>query len=261
MGFSRIAGMLFALTIGFVFGCQNETDDDTILVFAAASLGDALREVGEAFSEESGVGVAFNFAGSQTLAQQIGASGRGDVFISADERWMDFIGERGLWEEGTSVDLLSNRLAIVCAAGADFQVDRIDELCQLDFAYLCIGDPDSVPAGRYVRKWLEEETCDNGETLWSLVRNRVSPTPDVRAALAQTLGRLDSIGIVYRTDYLSSGDRAKLLLESPQADVRYPMALLKGRSKGGGGAAFYRFVQSERAMAIFEAHGFERVEQ
>lgn len=261
--FSRLARGLGVLALGLLFACQkgSDTDGHTALVFAAASLSDALNEIGEAFREETGMHVRFNFAGSQALAQQIAASGRGDVFISADERWMDFVAAKDGLEAGTRVGLLSNRLALVCASGAGFRIGSAEDLCELDFRFLCIGDPDAVPAGRYARAWLEQESCVNGESLWDRIRGRVSPAPDVRAALEQVLGRTDSIGVVYRTDYLQAGDRARLLLESPLAGIRYPLALLKDRADEPAGAAFYRFVQSDRAMAIFEQHGFGRAEQ
>jgi molybdate transport system substrate-binding protein len=243
-------------------GCQrmSDTDGDTVLVFAAVSLSDSLSEVGGAFREETGTDVTFNFAGSQTLAQQIAASGRGDLFISADEEWMDFIAAKEHLEAGSRISLLSNRLVLVSAAAAEFRVDRLEDLCSLDFEFLCIGDPDAVPAGRYARKWFEQERCGDGETLWEGLRSRISPAPDVRAALEQVLSRSDSIGVVYRTDFLRARERTKLLLESPLQDIRYPAALLKGRENVSGGAAFYEFLKSEKVMAIFERHGFGRVE-
>ena len=145
---------------------MSDTDGDTVLVFAAVSLSDSLSEVGGAFREETGTDVTFNFAGSQTLAQQIAASGRGDLFISADEEWMDFIAAKEHLEAGSRISLLSNRLVLVSAAAAEFRVDRLEDLCSLDFEFLCIGDPDAVPAGRYARKWFEQERCGDGETLW-----------------------------------------------------------------------------------------------
>jgi molybdate transport system substrate-binding protein len=238
---------------------MSDTDGDAVLVFAAASLGDALSEVGEAFREETGMGVTFNFSGSQTLAQQIAASSRGDVFISADEEWMDFVEEKERLKAGSRISLLSNRLVLVSTADTKFRINRLEDLCGLDFAFLCIGDPDAVPAGRYARRWLEQERCGDGEFLWEKLSSRVSPAPDVRAALEQVLSRVDSIGVVYRTDFLRAGERARLLLESPLRNIRYPAALLKGRKNVSGGAAFYEFLQSEKAMAIFELHGFGRV--
>ncbi|MBT3482738.1 MAG: molybdate ABC transporter substrate-binding protein [Opitutales bacterium] len=263
----RIQLRLFALFAGILLGsnfggCQkkSDTEDSAVLVFAAASLSDALSEVGEAFREETGMDVAFNFAGSQTLAQQIAASNRGDVFVSADENWMDFVAGENRLMEGNRVSLLSNRMVLVSSTNSRFQVDRVDDLCGLDFAFLCIGDPDSVPAGRYARKWFEQATCSNSEAVWEQLRSRISPAPDVRAAMEQVLGRSDSIGVIYRTDFMKAESRAKLLLESPLRDIRYPAALLKNREHIAGGKAFYEFLLSETSMVIFERHGFGRIE-
>ena len=257
--FASLAGVLLVFVLG---GCQkkSDTENGAVLIFAAASLSDALSEVGEAFREETGINVAFNFAGSQTLAQQIAVSHRGDVFVSADESWMDFVAGKNRLEEGTRVSLLSNRLVLVSSLNADFQVNRVEDLCELDFAFLCIGDPDSVPAGRYARKWFEQENCSEGEVLWKRLQNRVSPAPDVRVAMEQVLGRTDSLGVVYRTDILKAENRAKLLLESPMSEIHYPAALLKGREHPAGGLACYDFLRSEKSMVIFERHGFGRIE-
>ncbi len=257
--FALFAGILLGSTFG---GCQktSDTEDSAVLVFAAASLSDALSEVGEAFREETGMDVAFNFAGSQTLAQQIVASNRGDVFVSADENWMDFVAGENCLEEGNRVSLLSNRMVLVSSINARFQVDRVDDLCGLDFAFLCIGDPDSVPAGRYARKWFEQAKCSESEAVWEQLRSRISPASDVRAAMEQVLGRSDSIGVIYRTDFMKAESRAKLLLESPLRDIRYPAALLKNREHIAGGKAFYEFLLSETSMVIFERNGFGRIE-
>ena len=78
--------------------------------------------------------------------------------------------------------------------------------------------------------------------------------------MEQVLGRSDSIGVIYRTDFMKAESRAKLLLESPLRDIRYPAALLKNREHIAGGKAFYEFLLSETSMVIFERHGFGRIE-
>ena len=233
-------------------GCRQSADTDrTILVFAAASLSEALTEIGALFEDETGSRVVFNFAGSQVLAQQIVASGRGDLFISADDAWMDFVEAKGQVEEKSRRTLIANRLAVVCAADAEFELDRPEDLTALDFKYLCIGNPDTVPAGRYAKAWLESVD------LWEGVHARVSPATNVRAALEQAISRTDAIGIVYRTEFARAGDRAKLLWEMPESVVRYPMALLEEGEDHDIAGQFYEYLQSESAKRVFEAYGFE----
>lgn len=220
-------------------------------MFAAASLSDALNEIGMSFEEETGLEIVFNFAGSQTLAQQIVASGRGDLFISADDAWMDFIVERGCADMKSRRALLANRLAVVCASNAAFELDQPENLPSLDFKYLCIGEPDAVPAGRYAKRWLESLK------VWEEVRDRVSPASDVRAAIEQAIGRTDTIGIVYQTELMRAGSRARLLGKVPDTPVRYPMSLLRDGKIADGAKRFYEFLQSENAKRVFEAFGFE----
>jgi molybdate transport system substrate-binding protein len=224
-------------------------------VFAAASLSDALNEVGDSFEEETGLEIVFNFAGSQTLAQQIVASGRGDLFISADDAWMDFVVERGSSDTKSRRALLGNHLAIVCSSNAAFTLDQPKNLTSLDFKYLCIGEPDAVPAGRYAKRWLESLN------IWAEVRDRVSPAPNVRAAIEQAIGRTDSIGIVYQTEFMRAGDRARLLGKIPDAPVRYPMSLLRDGKAADGAKRFYEFLQSEKAKRVFEAFGFDVLQE
>ncbi len=246
-------GLLLLLVLP---GCQREanTESQTVHVFAAVSLKEAMEAIGVQFEAMTGLSVSFNFAGSNVLAQQIDASSRADLFISADSRWMDFLQERGKLGENTRVDFLKNALVAVCSHGAGWTIEGPEELCGLDFKFLCIGDPEAVPAGKYARDWFSEILC--GETtVWETVRGRVSPAPDVRAALAQVSSLSDSIGVVYRTDYLLYKDKLKLLFDGP-VEVSYPAAMTgKGLEKLAAGR-FFTFLQSEESRSIFEKFGF-----
>ncbi|OUW15687.1 MAG: molybdate ABC transporter substrate-binding protein [Opitutales bacterium TMED158] len=243
---------LSSFSLLFLAGCRQSADTDRdVLVFAAASLGDSLTEIGASFETETGHRVVFNFAGSQSLAQQIVASGRGDLFVSADNAWMDFIEEKGQVKAGSRQPLLANRLVIICGANGDFRMSTPDDLASLEFRYLCIGEPDAVPVGRYAKAWLE-----NGG-LWEAVRERVSPTPNVRAALEQAISRSDAIGIVYSTEVIRAASRAKLLWKMTEPTVRYPMALLDEGVQSEGANRFYDYLQSDAAKRVFETYGFE----
>lgn len=239
-----------------LYGCQRvaNTESETVHVFAAVSLKEAIEEVGAQFEAETGFDVSYNFAGSNVLAQQVDASSRADLFISADSRWMDYLHERGRLGENTRVDFLKNQLVAVCSRGADWTIERPEELCELDFEFLCIGDPEAVPAGRYARDWLSGIPCD-GTTVWDTVRARVSPAPDVRAAMAQVSSRSDSIGVVYRTDYLLFRDKLRHLFDGP-SEVSYPAAMTeKGLEKLAAGR-FFSFLQSDLSRSTFEKFGF-----
>jgi len=229
-----------------------------LLVFAAASLTDALTEIGETFRQESEVEVVYNFAGSNLLAQQILATPRADLFLSADDTWMQTIEDAGRIAPGTRRQVLSNSLSIIAHANSLWQVDVAADLCQLDFQFLALGDPGAVPAGRYAKQWLESLTCKEN-TLWEIVADRVSPTPDVRAALGQVEAGRRLIGIVYQTDYRSARDRVRLLHQispSEGPSIRYEIAALKETRNPGAVNSFLQFLYSDKAGSLFQDHGF-----
>ncbi len=238
-------------------GCQGgiNTESETVHVFAAVSLKEAIEEIGTVFERDTGFEVSLNSAGSNVLAQQIEASSRADLFVSADSGWMDYLEAKGKLGDNTRIDLLTNTLVMVCAQDAKWEEAKVEALCGLDFTFLCIGDPDSVPAGKYARDWLSELRCKNS-TVWEAFEKRVSPAPDVRAALTQVASSKDRIGIVYFTDYLLYQDRLTLLLEGPSEKALYPAAMTeRGMGKLAAGR-FLTFLQSSEARLIFEKYGF-----
>lgn len=261
---SSVGVLLATVLVTALGGCSpagGDRDRSPILVFAAASLRDALVEIEPSFREASGVAATFNFAGSNVLALQIEASGAADVYLSADSYWVDFLGDRGLLAAGTRTTFLSNRLVLVARRDSELAalapLEDLASLPELDFRYLSVADPAAVPAGRYARRALESRTAEGD--LWRRLENRLAPAADVRAALALVESRDDTLGIVYRSDALSS-DRVVVLAEIP-ADpifpIRYQAAALDRRPRQADAERFLRFLTGERAAAIFARHGFE----
>ena len=214
-----------------------------IEVHAAASLRDALTEIGAAYEKSAGVGVVFNFAGSNTLAQQIVASGAGDVFLSADQHWMDEVERSGRILAGTRRTVLANRLVVIARTDSTVAIARPDDLSTASFRALAMGDPEAVPAGRYAKAVLKGR-------VWDAVVARVVPSPDVRAALALVESDPAIVGIVYRTDAKSSS-KVRVLTELP-GEATYAAAALRE----GHGRRFVGFLTSAEGRAIFEKHGF-----
>ncbi len=245
------------LLISILCGCQREinTESETVHVFAAVSLKEVIEEIGTLFERETGFEVSLNSAGSNVLAQQIEASPRADLFISADSGWMDYLEGGGKLGDNTRIDLLTNTLVMICAQGVSWDEVKVETLCGLDFTYLCIGDPDAVPAGRYARDWLSGLNCGDS-TLWEAFKDRLSLAPDVRAALSQVASSKDRIGIVYFTDYLIYQDRVKLLVEGPSEKARYPAAMTEQGMEKLAADRFFTFLQSNKARLIFEKFGF-----
>jgi molybdate transport system substrate-binding protein len=249
---------MLALCIVSAIACGSASSDTDgeVLVFAAASLRDVLQEVGTAFEKEAGIGVVFNFAGSNLLARQIEASPIADVFISADERWMDYVAGLDLVAPGTRATPLGNRLVVVANADSGLRLGDIAELTAAEFAFLSLADPDAVPAGRYARETLQRVRA-GATDLWSQLHYLVAPAPDVRAALALVEARSDVVGIVYHTDALTSA-RVKIVLDIPEAvspTIRYAMAAI-GPQPTAAATRWLEFLQGNLARETLERYGF-----
>ena len=223
---------------------------EEVVVFAAASLADALREIAAGFEARTGHRVVLSLGGSNDLARQIRAGAPARVFVSASAERMDEVQGAGLVRAADRVDLLSNRLVVVVPAAARAAPATAEELAGV--GTLALGDPEAVPAGIYARQWLERRG------LWERLRGRVVPTLDVRAALAAVESGNADAGIVYRTDAAISR-RVRVALEVPADEaprIVYPAALL-GDAPGPAARAFYEHLRSPAARLVFERLGFE----
>jgi molybdate transport system substrate-binding protein len=228
-------------------------------VFAAASLRDVMSAVGAQFSQRFGDGgyVRFNTAGSNVLAQQILASSQADLFISADDEWMDKVEIAGRLIADSRQPFLSNRIVIIAHASTDWKIDNAADILDIPFRHLSLADPGAVPAGRYAKAFLESSRSA-GASLWSRVADRVAPALDVRAALALVEADPTVLGIVYRTDAAASR-KVRIVFEVPIAatpPVRYSVARVHRTASPPLADDFYRFLFSDEARAIFAQYGF-----
>jgi len=230
-------------------GSGESAEPRDLLVFAAASLTDAVGQIATAFERETGTKVRCSFAGSNILARQIEAGAPADLFVSASPERMDELVRAGLVRPHDRVDLLSNRLVVIVAAGSRLPLHRPEDLARV--RTLALGDPEAVPAGIYARRWLV------AAGLWDRLRGRVVPTLDVRAALVAVDSGAAEVGIVYRTDARMARS-ARVAFEVPATEaprIVYPAAVL-ARASAGARLLFDR-LRSARARVVFERHGFE----
>ncbi|HEY3124142.1 MAG TPA: molybdate ABC transporter substrate-binding protein [Thermoanaerobaculia bacterium] len=217
-----------------------------ILVFAAASLTEALQEIGHAFEASTGSNVRFSFGSSSDLARQIAAGAPADVFFSADTAKMDSLEKAGLVRRGNRREFLSNRLAVVAPARSQLRIRDPRDL--LSLPRIALADPEAVPAGIYARRWLESRG------LWRQLAPRVVPTLDVRAALAAVETESVAAAIVYKTDALTS-KKVRTIYEPVQAPpILYSVA--RTESSGKAAADLVRFFESSEAAAVFMRYGF-----
>jgi molybdate transport system substrate-binding protein len=219
-----------------------------LTVFAAASLADALAEIGRDFRAETGIPVAFNFGASSDLARQIRAGAPAEVFFSADRAQMDVVTAAGLAAVRDRRDVLSNVLVVVVPASSPRRLRSPAEIATFD--RLALADPQAVPAGVYARQYLESVG------LWSRLSSRIVPTLNVRAALAAVESENVPAAIVYRTDAAASR-RVQVAFEVPREAgprIVYVMAPLTGASAAG--RRFAEELVSPRAARVYAKYGF-----
>lgn len=224
------------------------------VVLAAASLQEALGDAADAWARQRHPRPILSFAGSSALARQIEAGAPADLFISADEAWMNHLDQRGLLGPGSRRVIAGNRLVLVAPSDSTVRL-RISKSFPLVRALgagrLAMADPAGVPAGRYGRAALETLG------VWAAVEPRVVRSENVRAALALVERGEAPLGIVYATDAAASR-KVRVVGVFPASShppIRYPAARLK-TAKAKDASAFLAFLGSRQARAIFARHGF-----
>jgi molybdate transport system substrate-binding protein len=222
-----------------------------LLVSVAASLADAMTDVARRYEQQTGQRVSLNVGGSNFLARQIVEGARADVFVSADDAQMDVAERAGRLVPGSRVALLTNQLVVVGTPGSSVRVGAAKDLAAPAVRRLALGNPESVPAGVYARRWLD------GAGVWPSVAARVVPTVTVRAALAAVRSARADLAVVYLTDARTE-PTVPVLFTVPASEappIRYPAALVVGRLQNHA-ARFLAFLQEPDARAVFLAAGF-----
>lgn len=226
---------------------------ETITVFAAASLGDALTEAADLWADQTGNVARLNLAGSSTMARQIIQGAPADVFLSANVTWMDAVGDAGLIAPDTRRDLWANRLVLIAhGAGGDVPLtpEGLDGALGPD-GRLAMGFVDAVPAGIYGRAALDHLG------LWDGIATRVAQTDNVRAALTIVARGEAPLGVVYETDARAAPDTriAAIFPTDSHPPITYPGAAIAGGNTELA-AAFLDFLSGPQGQIIFETHGF-----
>jgi molybdate transport system substrate-binding protein len=226
-----------------------------VLVFAAASLQTALNAVAREWARDTGKKATFSFAASSALARQLEQGAPGDLFASADVAWMDWAQGRGLVRDGTRRTLLANSLVLVepvQEAPTPLAITPGFPLAAaIGGSRLAMGNPQSVPAGRYAREAL------TSLGVWSDVAARIAGAENVRAALGLVARGEARFGVVYATDARTE-PRVRVVGAFPAGShepIRYPFALTAG-SAHPDAAAFLDYLGSPAAIRVFEAEGF-----
>lgn len=226
----------------------------SVLVFAAISLKGALDEVGALVARRTGVTLTPSYAATSLLARQIEAGAPADIFVAADEQWMDYVAERSLIAPASRLDVAGNRLVLIAPK------DRVPSLrIAPGFALaaalggggrLALADPVNVPAGRYGKAALTTLG------VWDSVARRLAPADNVRAALAFVARGEAPLGIVYPSDVVAEAG-VRVVGTFPahtHPPIHYPAALTTRASTEAG--AVSAVLASAEARAVFLTHGF-----
>jgi molybdate transport system substrate-binding protein len=225
-----------------------------LLVFAAASLKNALDEAAAQWQRESGKKVVISYAASNTLIKQIEQGAPADMFISADLDWMDYGQQKGLIKPDTRSNLLGNRLVLIAPKDSNISANiqpGFDLVALLKGGRLAMGNVDAVPAGKYGKASLERLGA------WDGVKDKIAQAESVRAALLLVARGEAPLGIVYQTD-AAADPTVKIVGTFPEnthPPIIYPIALTKD-STNPDALAFLNFIRSPAARPIFERQGF-----
>ncbi|MRW92956.1 molybdate ABC transporter substrate-binding protein [Duganella sp. FT80W] len=241
-----VAALLLAL------GASASATD--ITVSAAASLTNAFKEIGTAYEKEhAGDKVLFNFAASDPLVQQISKGAPVDVFASADQDAMDKADHLKLLAPGTRKNFASNSLVLIAPQNAKVALKNVSDVAQAGVSRITIGNPASVPVGRYTKAALENAK------LWQAVEPKLILGTSVRQCLDYVArGEVDA-GFVYATDAAIVKDKVTLVATVPtETPVTYPIAVIAAGPQAAEGRKFADYVQSPAGQAILAKYGFGR---
>jgi molybdate transport system substrate-binding protein len=250
LGFAALAIAPFP----FAARAEEKAQNKTILIFAAASLKNALDAVDGAFADQTGIAVAASYDASSALMKQIEAGAPADIFISADQNWMDYGSRKKLIDDATRINLLGNKLVLIAGKASNLAEVTIGP--GLDLAKLAgdgriaTGDARAVPVGIYAKDALQKLG------LWSAVEPKLAMVGNVRAALVLVARGEAPLGIVYATD-AKVEPAVKIIGVFPDDShdpIVYPAAATIIAKPSA--ALYLAFLRSAVARSIFASFGF-----
>ena len=224
------------------------------VVFAAASMKTALDAIASKFASVTGKTPVISYASSGVLAKQIASGAPADLFISADEKWMAFLADKGAIRPGTRETLLGNALVLVEPVSADLKlkiVKDFDLAGALGDGKLAVCTVSSCPAGIYGREALEKLG------VYKAVEPKLAQAENVRAALILVARGEAKLGIVYATD-AKAESKVKVVDTFPEnshTPITYPVAVTRD-SKNPDAGALEAFLHAPESIKILKQQGF-----
>ncbi|HLR52892.1 MAG TPA: molybdate ABC transporter substrate-binding protein [Candidatus Avamphibacillus sp.] len=251
---------LFMIGI-FISACGNKVPaneeveyEKELTISAAISLTDALNEVKDLYQANNNTKLTFNFGGSGTLTQQIQQGAPVDIFISANQDWMNKLEQEELILTETREKVTMNRIVLISNQSADFDYESFEDISASDFDQIAIGNPESVPAGKYTEQIL------HSIDLWDKLKDKLILAKDVRQVLTYVESGNTDLGFVYESDARLSDQINVLAIakEEWHDPIIYPGAVLKDSTNQEEATSFLKFLQTDKTQAIFEKYGFKK---
>ena len=249
-----IAVMIIVFSMAAMTGCGSaEAEKTEVTILAAASLTDALGEIITEYEKDANVTITASYAGSGELVQQIQGGAQCDIFVSASKSNMDVLEDEGYINTDTRKDLLLNTLTLI-ATVEKADVVTMGNLTSDEIGIIAIGEPETVPAGKYASQVFESMGITEN------LDGKIVYAKDVRAVLNYVESGDADCGFVYRTDAMLLNEESGVIIgdvaEGLHDTVVYPAAILKDAPQAGAAADFYEFMQSDFAKDVFVKYGF-----
>jgi molybdate transport system substrate-binding protein len=247
--------MVLFLFVGLLFIPEIKAQSTyEITVSAAISLKNAFEDIGKIFQEKNPeVRMFLNFGASGDLARQIEAGAPADVFASAAQKDMDDLDQKHMIIKGTRKDFAGNRVVLIIPAKSTIPVTQFNDLRKGEIQKIAIGNPKTVPAGRYAEEVLRYFD------LWDGIKDKLIFAENVRQVLDYVARAEVDAGIVYSTDAQVRAKEVKIVAEAPKRSHRpivYPIAVVKGSKKEAVARKFIAVVTSGEGQKILERNGF-----
>lgn len=245
--------ILRAVSVLALLGASALTQAAEITVSAAASLTNAFKDVGQLYEKTyPDAKVQFNFAASGTLLQQIAKGAPVDVFASADQETMNQAEKQQLIVPATRQDFTRNALVLIVPTDSKLNLQPIGKLAGADVKRLAVGNPASVPVGRYTMEVLRKLPQ------WPTIEGKVIHAQSVRQALDYVARGETDAGFVYSTDAAIMKDKVRVVSEQRTATpISYPIATTSGSTQQVEAKHFVRFVLSPQGQAVLAKYGFK----
>ncbi|MCM3588090.1 molybdate ABC transporter substrate-binding protein [Mesobacillus maritimus] len=251
---------LFLFLLAALISCgksQNQGDETiSLTISAAASLNEALSEIKTIYeSDHKGIELLLNFGGSGSLQQQITQGAPVDLFFSAAEDRYNQLVDEGLIDSTYSTDLLGNQLVLITPKQSNVNIEKLQDLLTSDVRQIAIGIPETVPAGMYAQQTLKQLG------LWEKLSEKIIPSKDVRQVLSYVETNNVDAGIVYKSDALSSNKVNNVMIIAAELHdpIIYPVGIVDGTKNQEEAVKFFKFLQSDDAIKIFQKYGFNIV--